>query len=64
MKHAVRPSENPDKKQAQDNDTVDTTAVSIRDVPVDVWHKLKVEAVKRKINMGELLSQIVEELGL
>lgn len=56
--------QNTNDKQAQDNDTVDTTAVSIRDVPVDVWHKLKLEAVKRKINMGELLSQIVEELGL
>lgn len=64
MKQAIRSSEKPNKKQAQDNDTVETITVSIREVPAAAWQKLRVESVKRGVPMGTLLMMIVEELDL
>jgi hypothetical protein len=57
MKHAEK------QKTAQENDNTEKVIVSIRSVDADVWHKFKIEAAKRDIPLGELLSQIVDELG-
>jgi hypothetical protein len=57
MKHAEK------QKTAQENDNTEEVIVSIRSVDAEVWKKFKMEAVKRDIPLGELLSQIVEELG-
>lgn len=40
-------------------DVNNTKAVSLRDIPEDVWHAARVEALKRKMTMSEYIVYVL-----